>query len=96
MVFLELIRVQSTGESVAPLKNGVWKLIQKELDGLGLTRGRIFFRVGQTGEAIVMLLWDRETFDPRGSALSQLLVSELKKHGLVNYSAWIEGQDLKT
>ncbi len=95
MVYLELIRVQSAEAQSGPSKNNIWALVQKELDVLEPNRGRIFFRIEQPGEAMLVVRWDRESFDPRGSRIAQLLVSELKKHGLVNYSAWVEGSELK-
>lgn len=93
MIFLELIRVQSAEANAGLLKKNIWNLVQKEFEDLEQTRGRIFFRIERPSEVLLMLRWGRAGFDPQGSRMAQLLVSELKKYGLVNYSAWAERPD---
>jgi hypothetical protein len=94
MIYLEKIRLQSAEVHIDPLKNNIWALIQKELDESDCTEYHIFFRMEHPGEAMLTLRWDRENFDPRGSRTAQVLVSELKRYGLVHYSAWVEGRNL--
>ncbi len=91
MIYLECIRVQTAESYRTPGKDDPWSLVQQELDNLEFGQGDIFFRMDQPGEAMVMLRWDRDDFDSRGSRVAQLLVSELRKLGLVNFSVWATG-----
>ncbi len=90
MIYHECIRVQTTQAPDMDSNTGPWAAIQEELDKLGPQRSSIFTRIDQPQEVMVLLRRDRKSLDPRGSRVARLLVFELKKLGLVNYSAWVE------
>ncbi len=90
MIFYECIRVQMPRSEARNFTDSPWLQVQKELDKLPSGQGSIITRIDQTGEVMVMLRWEQAQFDPAGSRLAQVLVSELQHHGLVSHSVWVE------
>jgi len=89
MIFMETIRIQYPEIQTESMKKKFWPLVQKELERSNCQEYKIFYRAERSGEAMVMIYWDRENFDPKGSRISHTLISEIKKYGLLDYCTWI-------
>ncbi len=94
MITIECLRMQTPQTPGNGPESSLWALVRQELDKLQPEQGRIATRIDQPGEVMVLLRWEQEHFDPRGSRVALALVSELRQYGLVNYSAWVEGPNL--
>ncbi len=90
MRITEIIRFQSSEIQTDSKYIKLWRLIQNELEGSDCLDYQILARTDRSGEMMVVIYWNQERIDSRGSQISQILSLEIQNYGSVNYSTWTD------
>jgi len=90
MEWLEIIKVQgaATGYNGADIE--LLKQIAQGMKSKGLKHVRVYTHASVSNDLMITLAWDQNYSQSLGSELAHNLTRELKQHGLVDHSVWIE------
>lgn len=88
MEWLEMIKVRMGGAGEREMDAGYLTGLKKTLKAPALAGARVYANVSVSNDLVIILTWQREIPSPWGSDLAHGLTRELKRFGLVDYSAW--------
>ncbi|MBN1849011.1 MAG: hypothetical protein JW932_10535 [Deltaproteobacteria bacterium] len=93
MKWMETIRVQSaTGKDQTTLRELIFlkSEIKRDFGFQGLRDVMVSSHVSIPGCFVLMLFWDTDNPQAKGSPIGMSLAQSLKNFGLVDHSVWIE------
>ncbi len=88
MAWIEIIKVRMGGAGDRELDAGFLQRIKESLNAPSLAEARVYKNISVTNDLVIVLTWLKEIPTPWGSDLAGSLTQELKRYGLVDYSAW--------
>ncbi len=88
MQWLEIIKVRMGGTGDRELDAGFLKRLKESLQAPSLAAARLYKNISVSNDLVIVLTWLEEIPAPWGSDLASGLTQELKRYGLVDYSAW--------
>jgi hypothetical protein len=88
MEWLEIIKVRIGGAGDREIDPQYLKEMKKSLKSPFLAEVRVYTNVSVSNDLVIILKWMRTIPTPWGSDLASGLTQELKRYGLVDYSAW--------
>jgi hypothetical protein len=88
MEWLEIIKVRMGGAGDRELDPGFLQRIKASLKAPSLAEARVYNNISVSNDLVIILTWLKEIPAPWGSDLASSLTQELKRCGLVDYSAW--------
>ena len=88
MEWLEIIKVRMGGAGEQELEAGFLQRVTESLKAPSLAEARVYKNISVSNDLVIVLRWLTEIPVPWGSDLASGLTQELKRYGLVDYSAW--------
>jgi len=88
MEWLEIIKVRTGSTGDRKIDAEYLKRMKKTMKAPELADARVYTNVSVSNDLVIILTWIREIPAPWGSDLAHGLTQELKRYGLVDYSAW--------
>lgn len=88
MEWLEIIKVRMGGVGEQTIDAAYLKKMKKTLAAPALASARVYANVSLSNDLAIVLTWHEAIPTPWGSDLARYLTQELKRYGLVDYSAW--------
>jgi hypothetical protein len=88
MEWLEIIKVRMGGAGDRELDADSLQRIEESLKAASLAEARVYKNISVSNDLVIVLTWHSEIPIPWGSDLASGLTQELKRYGLVDYSAW--------
>jgi len=88
MAWIEIIKIRMGGAGDRELDPGFLQRIEESLKAPSLAEARVYKNISVSNDLVIVLTWLKEIPAPWGSDLASGLTQELKRYGLVDYSAW--------
>ncbi len=90
MRWLEFIKIRTLGIQEKTNVAEILSSVHANLDVAGLVEAKTFSHSSYSGDRSLSLLWEKDELSDTGSELALSMVRELKNHGLVDHSVWLE------
>lgn len=88
MSWIEVIRIRTDGSDSTRFRNILANYVTPKLHRTGLTSSHVFSGKGFQGDVMIILVWSTEKTNFKKSGLAFLLMEEMKRFGLTDYSSW--------
>lgn len=90
MEWLEIIKVQGALAGYRNADAELLKQLSQDTNSTDLISIRVYTHASVANDLVITLQWDTDLPSETGSTLALNLARELKRHGLVDHSVWIE------
>ena len=94
MKWIEVINTRSTDPGLEASVEELLSSIPEEYLSNGLVEAKIYRHSAMETDWGVHLRWNADRVENGGSALGLSLARTLKEFGLVNYSVWVEKEEI--
>jgi len=91
MTWIETIRISFARSNGGFEDLGVLKTLEDELAAVASLKWEIYRNPSVSEAVLIVLRWEGDPPTPLGSDISLALVRELKRHGLVDHTVWVNG-----
>jgi hypothetical protein len=89
MEWVEFVKLQAPGAKEKEVTQELGTFSKSLGNPSGLVAVKMFYHASVHGDFAILLLWDTDQLLTQGSPVALGLIEDLKKFGLVDYSAWV-------